>query len=148
MKNSRFIISAMLLLVGVGMLLACNDTTEKTENKEQTFDKEVIISRSGYDNAPNDKVFINELKIKNDLLIVNFSASGCSGKTWIVQLIDTGATNYSNPPQRILRLSLQNNEDCEAFITKEMSFNIKNLRVEGDNKVYLNISGKKILYEY
>ncbi len=148
MKNSRFIISAMLLLVGVSMLSSCNDTEDKVEKKAQTFDKEVIISRSGYDNAPEDKVVINELKIKDDLLIVNFSASGCSGKTWIVQLIDTGATHYSNPPQRILRLSLQNNEGCEAFITKEMSFNIKNLRIEGDSKIFLNVSGKKILYEY
>jgi hypothetical protein len=36
-----------------------------------------------------------------------------------------------------LRLSLDNNESCEALITKEISFDIKDLQIEGENEIDL-----------
>jgi hypothetical protein len=64
-------------------------------------------------------------------------------------LIDSEAILESNPPQRNLRLSLKNEESCEAIINKEVSFDISKLQVDG-KKVLLNIfnSSGQILYEY
>ena len=63
--------------------------------------------------------------------------------------IDSEAILESNPPQRNLRLSLKNDELCQAFITKEITFDIDILQVDGNN-VLLNLinSGDQILYEY
>ncbi len=111
--------------------------------------QDVIVSLNEYNTAPNDLLTINSVEIKENSLIINFSASGCSGDTWEIKLIDSGYIMESNPPQRNLRLSLKNVELCQAYITKELSFNIRDLQVDG-NKVYLNItnSGDQILYEY
>ena len=117
-------------------------------NKTNNCDKDVIISCEEYKTAPDDFVVVNSLKIEDDCLKVNFSASACSGSTWIVKLIDSGIVAESYPCQRSLRLSLENKEMCEAWITKEFLFNIKELQIAGNDKVFLNISGKQILYEY
>ena len=68
---------------------------------------------------------------------------------WELKLIDSEDILESNPPQRNLRLSLKNEESCLAYITKELTFDISNLQVNG-NKVQLNLtnSDKNILYKY
>jgi len=126
--------------------------------KYSNCDKDVIISKTEYENAPNDFVVIENLKIEGNCLKIKYSASGCSGNSWIVELIDSGNVYYSiatayyptYPPKRILRLSLDDREECEAWITQEMSFNIEDLQVQEEliNKVILDISGKTIVYEY
>jgi len=124
------------------------------EEKEQTnFDQDVIISADEYKNAPNDpKMKILSMEIEGDYLKIIFNSGGCSGNTWVVKLIGWGNYDKSNPPQTTLRLSLDNKEMCEALIHKEVTFNLEPLkeyfRHHGTNKLYLNISGKGILYEY
>ncbi|MDR2921084.1 MAG: hypothetical protein LBV72_17190 [Tannerella sp.] len=117
-------------------------------NKENDCDQVVIISEDEYKNAPDSPVSISDMTITGNCLNIKFSASGCDGKTWAVKLVDMENIAYSNPCQRTLRLSLENKEMCEAYITKEESFDIKDLQIEGAKKVRLNISGKSILYEY
>lgn len=117
-------------------------------NNENDCDKVVIISEDEYKNAPDSPVSINEMRIVGNCLKIKFSASGCDGNSWDVKLIDVGAVAESNPCQRTLRLSLDNKEDCEAYITKEVSFDIEDLQIIGDDKVHLNVSGVPIIYEY
>ena len=56
----------------------------------------------------------------------------------------------SFPPQRYLKLNLYNNEVCLAVFTKEESFDLTALRVEGTNEVLLNFEGfeESVLYTY
>jgi hypothetical protein len=121
-------------------------------NNQSNCDKDVIISQTEYENAPNHFVSIIDMKIADNCLKIKFSASGCDGSSWNVELIGLGNYDKSNPPQTTLRLSLDNPEDCLAVITKEVSFNLEPLveyfRHHGTNQLYLNISGKGILYEY
>jgi hypothetical protein len=111
-------------------------------------DQDVIVSATEYENAPNDSFSIDDMQIEDNCLKIKFCASGCNGSTWIVKLIDSGVIAESNPCQRILRLSLDNKELCDALITRELSFNIEDLQIHGDNRVQLNVSGHWILYEY
>ena len=115
-------------------------------------DKDAIISQTEYENAPNDQVEIIDMKIEGNCLKIKFSASGCSGNSWNVKLIGLGNYDKSSPPQTTLRLSLDNKEICTAVITKEVSFNLdpvkEYFRLHGTDKLYLNISGKGVLYEY
>jgi len=117
-------------------------------DKENGCDQQVIISEEEYKNAPDSPLTISDMKITENCLKIKFSASGCSGNTWVAKLIDTGMVAESNPCQRTLRLSLDNKEMCEAYITKEISFDIEDLQIEGNDKVQLYVSGIPILYEY
>lgn len=135
----------LLALIPV-FLLACTDGDEPDPNG---CDLGTVISQELYRNSPSDEATINSLEIEGDCLKINFSASGCNGESWKITLIDSGSILESDPPQRNLRFSLENNELCEAFITRDLTFNIKNLRVEG-GRVQLNLtnSGDQVLYEY
>jgi hypothetical protein len=55
----------------------------------------------------------------------------------------------SFPPKRNLRLSLKNDEDCQAYFVKEIAFDISELQTDG-NQVILNITNgdDEILYSY
>jgi len=112
------------------------------------WDQDVIISKTEYENAPNDRLSILDMSISGNCLKIKFRANGCNGESWDVKLIDSGIVAKSNPRQRALRLSLDNREFCDGLPVKEISFNIEDLQVEGNNKVLLNISGNSILYEY
>ena len=134
-----------LMLIGIVILSCSNDDDNGSQNN---CDFETIISAEQYQNAPNDQIEINSLDINDNCLKINFSSSGCDGNNWELKLIDSGDIMESNPPQRNLRLSLKNEESCEAYITKELTFDITNLKIDG-NKVQLNIlsSEENILYE-
>ena len=119
-------------------------------------DQDVIIDEDEFKTAPDDPLTIIDMVIVDNCLKIKFSASGCDGSTWVVKLIDLGVVAESNPCQRALRLSLDDKEDCRAVITKEVSFNIEDLQIEGSHRVWLtiypskilNIAGHSILYEY
>lgn len=137
------------ILVVISVFFITLTACDKDDNNSINCDKQVVISADEYNTAPTDQMTINNLEINGDCLKIDFSSGGCSGDTWELKLIDSGALLYSNPPQRNLRLSLKNEELCEAYITKELTFDIRELQVEG-NQVLLNIinSDDQILYEY
>lgn len=111
-------------------------------------DYNVFIDPQAYETDPDHPFTLTDMSIDGDCLKIKISASGCSGETWIVKLIDSGVVAESNPCQMYLRISLENYEACEAWITKEYSFNIKSLQIAGDNRVQLHVSGETIIYEY
>jgi hypothetical protein len=135
----------VLALISI-LLLSCSDGDDPDP---RGCDLGTVISQERYRNAPSDELTINSLEIEDDCLKINFSASGCDGESWKIVLIDSGSIKESDPPQRDLRLILENNEMCEAFITRELTFNISELKVEG-GRVWLNLSNSedRILYEY
>ena len=135
-------------IVGLASLFLGCDKDEEISN----CDKDVVISQTEYENAPNDRFEILEMRIVGNCLKIKFWASGNDGKSWAVELIGFGNYDKSNPPQTTLRLSLDNKEAGRAIIEKEISFNLEPLveyfRHHGTNKLYLNISGEGILFEY
>ena len=133
------------------------DGSEPIEDvtKQSHCDKDVIVSATEFENAPYDWLMITDMKIVNNCLKIKFQSGGCDGSTWKVELIDGGVIMESYPCQRILRLSLDNKEICDALPVKEMSFNIEALQIQGNKAVTLhictgvtNIVAKTILYEY
>ncbi|SFU41721.1 hypothetical protein SAMN05216480_1035 [Pustulibacterium marinum] len=135
------------LVIGLS-ILACTDD-DNNNGSSANCDFETLISAEQYQNGTFDQLEINSLEINGDCLKINFSSGGCDGNTWELKLIDSEDILESDPPQRNLRLSLKNEELCEAYITKELTFDISNLQIDG-NEVLLNItnSEQNILYEY
>jgi len=142
----KTILSIIPLLITLLFLPACDKDNDDTTMQ---CDNTVIISADGYLNAPDDHLNINNIEINGDCLVIDFGSSGCHGSTWELKLIDEGIILESYPPQRNLRLSLKNEEVCDAYFTKEVSYNISSLQVGGE-KVLLNIKGydEQVLYEY
>lgn len=138
----------ILTLVIITFLSCSND--DDNSNSINNCDLEVVVSAEQYENAPSFQLYINSLEIDGNCLKIDFTASGCSGESWEVKLIDSEQIIESNPTQRNLRLSLKNNELCHALPNKTMTFDISKLQIQNKNQVYLNItnSDDKILYEY
>lgn len=134
------------------MIFACSNDDGNCDNCNQTSnncDQTVIVNSELYEDAPADMLTIESLAINGDCLKINFGASGCSGDSWELKLIDSEAILESFPPQRNVRLSLKNEELCAAYITRELTFDITDLQTDGD-EVMLNIinSDSGILYKY
>ena len=143
MKHLLSFLTLCIVFVG------CSEDDDNQRPTSSNCDMSVVLSNAQFQNAPADQVSIDELLIDGDCLKVHFSSSGCDGNSWEVKLIDSEAIAESFPPQRDLRMSLRNIEVCQAVISQEISFDISNLQVDG-NQVYLNIAnnGERILYEY
>ncbi len=143
MKTSALIFGTFLFCIS---FISCE---KDDDNNSIDYDQEVIISALLYITAPSDFLTINNTILTGDYLKVNFSSGGCSGESWEVKLIDADVILESYPPQRNLRLSLKNEELCEAYITKEITFDISKLQIDG-NQVLLNITNNddQILYLY
>lgn len=137
----------LTVLLCMFVLLACDK--DDADNKPVNCEDKAIISADLYVSAPDDDLIINSLEIVKDCLKINFSSSGCSGDSWELKLIDSGDILESFPPQRNLRLSLKNDEACDAYITKELTFDISSLRVDGD-RVKFNLKNfeEGIMYRY
>ena len=90
------------------------------------------------------------MQIIDNCFVVNFSAGGCDGSSWELKLIDANQIEQSAIPQRNIRLSFKNNENCEAYITKEISFDIEALQLNGSESILLNFlnNDSQLLYEY
>ena len=137
---------AILLSLGLLFAVSC----ERNNGSDITHcDKNVIIDGIEYQNATDDNVSIVDVKIKGNCLKIKFGASGCDGSTWNERLNATLCRGAGNP-YWLLMFSLENNEDCSAWITKETSFNIKDLKLQEKNNVRLHFgnTGQWILYKY
>ncbi len=112
-------------------------------------DDDVIVSAEAYITAHDDHLNINSIEIIDDCLVIDFGSSGCDGSTWELKLIDADVIMESDPPQRNVRLSLKNDELCDAYFSKVISFDISALQVDG-NKLLINLKGhnEPILYKY
>lgn len=142
----RVQLSLVISTIGI-MLYACDDHSET--DCFTACSQAVIINADEYQNAPDDELEILHVQLEGDCLVIRFESGGCDGNSWVIELIDSEAVMESYPAQRNLRLSLKNQEPCDAIVIKEMAFNVSNLRLEYD-KIKLNItnSGDQVLYEY
>lgn len=109
---------------------------------------EIQIDNSAYMEA--DSHLIEEFVINDDCITLTVADSGCDSGNWVMTLIDSGNIAESMPPQRFLKLALVNDEVCLAFLTKQETFDLTPLKVEGLNEVILNIDGltESITYYY
>lgn len=141
MKTYR-LLSVLLIII----LIACNNDDDNNFNG---CDDTVIISAHEFTNAPSDQLTISNMEITDNCLAITFSASGCNGESWRIKLIDAAEVLESDPPQRNLRLSLRNEELCEALITRTVSFDLTKLQLSG-SEIILKIANNssQINYQY
>lgn len=136
----------LILLFSVSVLLAF---TGCDKNEIAKCDQKAIVDNDLYLNGPSDFINILNVEMNKSCLDITFGASGCDGRTWKIELYDSGNIAESWPEQRYLRLSLKNKELCDAYFERELSFDVSGLKVAG-NEVILNLEGwnDQIRYQY
>lgn len=137
---------ALVILIAT-MMMAC---TKKPTTGAEPCGSAVIIDENLYDNVNTTNYNITKAVINENCLQISFASSGCSGNTWTVDLVASPGVAQSNPPQRMIKLKLTNNELCTAVVTKTKSFNIAPLKVSGTTKLILGLAGFSgpLLYQY
>ncbi len=114
-----------------------------------TCGQSIVVDAKLYQNAPDDPFQFQSAKIDgNCLKLVVQYGGGCEKVTF--KLIDASVILESFPVQRNLRLSLEDNDHCEALITHELQFDLTPLQVEGIAKIAFNLQGfpEKLIYQY
>lgn len=111
-------------------------------------DKCIIINRDLYNQTNTNSYTIQNITINQDCLEIEFGSSGCDGNSWKIDLIDLGAISETAVPQRDLKLKLINPEDCEAAITRTISFNLKSLQLDNFKEINLKVAGYNSLISY
>lgn len=145
------LITKLSAFLALAILASCAKSGNKTQLLAASVcDKTVIIDKTIYNGLGAPNYVINQAVINGDCLSVTYSASGCDGRTWEVDLIDSETVNKTTPPQRQLKLRLVNNELCMAYFTKTVSFDITSLRESGSNSVALTLTGytQPLVYQY
>ena len=110
--------------------------------------QEAVMNHDFFYNGPSSSVFINNASLDGDCLEIEFSASGCSGDSWEVELVGhEGPVSAIYPTQYPIRLSLDNRESCDGWFTKRLSFDVSAYQHWGD-QVVLKLAGfdQDILY--
>ena len=105
-----------------------------------TNGKDILISNSLYANSSKDPLLISNAVIENDSLKISFGASCCSGNNWVISLVGSADILYSDPPQRLIRLSLENTEDCLAVCGRTVVFNLEPAQIQG-GVIILDLQG-------
>ena len=99
------------------------------------------IDKDLFDSAVSDFITIQQVGLAGNYLVVDFSSSGCDGGSWRVKVISSGEVMESAPPQMVLKIVLDNDEACDAVISKQVLFNLSDLQLVGGDDIRLQIEG-------
>lgn len=130
-------------------VLGCNSNDEPTiENKCDVSSE--IISSEDFSAVSTSNYVITKLEINEDCIEITFGSSGCGTELWKEHLFSIDDFYTIFPLQRDLKMELINEESCEAYFIKTVSFNLIPLQLEGQDLLSLNIYGwnEQVSYEY
>ena len=137
------------VVVGFTIVLGLLSACKKSDGNVDDCDRKVVINKTQFDEIESDDIVVSDFEIVGNCLNITVRGSGCDGSSWVVNIIDSEEVINTKPAKRKLRVTLRNNELCEAYFAKNYSFNLTDLQVQ-DNSVLLKFeeTGEEILYEY
>ena len=113
------LISSVLFLFG--LLIAGCDKSDTIPPPVSDCEDQAIVSADLYQNGPADEYFLQSASIDGNCLKMTVRYGGGCEEV-LFQLFDADAIMESLPVQRNIRLSLEDDDHCEALITKDLSF--------------------------
>lgn len=97
----------------------------------------VVVDADRYNDDTPAVSAIDTAYINSDgCLTIRYGASGCDVNDAIVTLVDAGSIAESLPPQRNAKLVLVESTICQAFFIHEMTFDISEVLVDGEDFIY------------
>lgn len=131
----------------------CGDFYENVSSKQfiysNTCGSITVVDDIRYGES-SDFFFLNSAAISGDCLHVNYSASGCSGNSWEIELVASTDVMESLPVQRNIKLILENQEACQAIFQRDIYFDLTPLQISDYGDMYLNLDGldDQLYYKY
>ena len=122
-------------------------SSSTTAATSTTCDNVVLIDEKKYESSVSDKFTLLGARIIESCLIVQIHYGGGCGDVTL-DLIDAGVIMESEPLQRKIKLVLDDQDNCEALVTKVFTFDISSLKLNLNNNILLRLDGweKPILY--
>ncbi|AOW19690.1 DUF4377 domain-containing protein [Urechidicola croceus] len=122
----------------------------KIADSTESCQTEVVIDNEKINNPENISTYtINSAEIINNCLHISFSSSGCDSDTWQFELIGSEDVLESYPPQRRIKFTLDNQDECLAFFNVDVTFDISQLKVEGNELIlHLDEWDEPLIYQY
>ena len=119
------------------ILLACN-----TDDGDLVLpcDFTAFIDLDLYNEPSQSEFAIESAQINDNCLDITFSASGCDGVSWVVQLVSDIPLQAGDFGGANLSLKFTNPEVCEAYITKTYSFSVLDY-LNGLEGISFNLQG-------
>ncbi len=134
----KLIWKGLLILCAFFTLSACDDN----EVVVDTFCGDAIrIDATLYGATTISNYSITDVVILDDCITITIGSSGCDPNSWIASLIDSEQEALSLPPQRNIRLSLENNDACLAFFQTSYTFDLRPLLNNTNEPLILNLDG-------
>ncbi|WP_369997616.1 hypothetical protein [Winogradskyella sp.] len=146
MKFSKFNILLLFAVLFLNMQCDDDDGVQPIANCDET----TVVDNTLYQNAQSAHYSFGNVELHGDCLSIIISTSGCGADTWELELIGSEDVMESFPVQRNIKAALTNNEACLAVFSREWTFNLAPLQVDGENQVMLNLQNfsEPILYSY
>jgi len=144
MKQIGYLIMIIILIISCDK----NDDNPVECSESGNCDKCIIINNDLYNLTNTDNYTIQNITVNQDCLEIKFGSSGCDGNSWEIDLVDLGGISETAVPQRDLKLRLINIEECEAFITRTISFNLEPLQLDNYEAINLKIADYDVLIRY
>ena len=130
-------------------VLGCNPNDEPTIKNKCNVSSE-IISSEDFSAVSTSNYAITKVEINDDCIEITFGSSGCGTELWEEHLFIVDSFYTTFPYKRALKMELINEELCEAYFIKKVSFDLLPLQLEGQDLLPLNIYGwnEQVIYEY
>ncbi len=148
----------VLLFLSIVVFSTCQKVDKKDDLSNCDFKttnhfpcgSEVIEDSVRFDTISTIFKAVSNIDIIDDCLSFDITSSGCSGDSWIVNVVDAQTKEFTNPMSKDLKIEFFNKELCEALITKEFFFDLFPLRECTDSIINLNIvnADTSVLYFY
>ncbi|UAM98093.1 hypothetical protein K8354_17730 [Polaribacter litorisediminis] len=118
------------------VLISCDEKNDKNNIQNEA----VFIDNNLYQETATNNYTITDVQLDEHLLTIKISSSGCSANSWKAILVDANEILESDPIQRNIKLSLENNEACLAVFGREFTFDITILKEEFAEVIF-NLEG-------
>ena len=138
-----------LFLLSLTIVIGFSSCNKDDDNNSIACDTLIVMDKDLYDTVNTQNHAILSAVIINDCLEVEVYSGGCDGSTWEVRLVDSELVAESSYTERFLKVSLENEEVCLAMVAKKYTFDLKPIRLPGNQiLLYLGNWDDQLLYSY
>jgi len=138
----------------LALVLMCSLAISSCSDKEPPSaqcNRAIIVSNTGYDKAKDESDFrIRDVSISGNCMTIEYSyGGGCGDIETELVAAENSVQNTMNLLYRELKLSIDDNDNCEALITTSEQFDISALQNEGNSTIIrLHKWDEEIIYAY
>jgi len=141
--------SRLILIILLSVLALSNFRCDHITCEPDDECPPIIEDAQRYELSPEDEFILDTLWMENDLLYAGVQYGGGCGEAHFA-LLTSGSILKSDPPQVMLKLSLDDKDPCEALVYEELCYDISFLQKWDPDSVIIRLKGfdNAWIYQY